>query len=337
MKLFAPEKMPVFISWSLELCRHYQTGSWSSWCIARDRENAFDLSNDLEFGRNPDLGDGFHHPNPNESGPNDGQSFDHEPSSSEFPVHHYAKTTRNFDESDQDSESNSYSSFNDSSSSESQNDWHTSGGSLRSHRKITTAHTFSSGSKYFQEPSTATSSPKKNARSQSLSETQLIQLIYCIRRIDFTPLHMASLLGLLETCERLVHLNLNVNLASTFGTPLHCALVGPAIVAEIDFLNDMDAGWGRENIKPSDDVVAFLISSGSSCTRFLEMRFHKYSIASWSLFLIDLTGNYQIWSRVLPTVPPLDAALQTFRLLCLRWAGSLHWISQNQTKKKDNS
>jgi ankyrin repeat protein len=330
MKLFDPGKVPVFVSWSVEFCRHYQTGSWSSWCMTRDRESAFDLSDDLDVGRNPELGGPFQHPNRREDGPKDGISLDHEPSGSDFIVYDYAETTHDLDESGQDSEGTS---ATESSSAESQHPSDNSDGS-GSRSPPTRAQTFSSGSRYFQEPSTTTSRSRNHAQYQSPSIYHLMELIYYIRRNDFMPLHMASLLGLLKICERLVNRDQNVNLASMFGTPLHFALLGPAIIAEIDFIDDREASWGRENIKPSDDVVALLINSGSSCTGSLRTRFHNYSIASWSLILLDLTGNRQTLSHVLLTIPPLDGALQTFRSLCRWWAEPPGSIGQNRSKMK---
>ncbi|KAI0103982.1 ankyrin repeat-containing domain protein [Nemania sp. FL0031] len=63
--------------------------------------------------------------------------------------------------------------------------------------------------------------------SPSPEEQQaFIRFIAAIIRPDFTPLHMASVLGLPSLCDRLLKGGAKVNLTSRFGTPLHCALGG---------------------------------------------------------------------------------------------------------------
>lgn len=45
-----------------------------------------------------------------------------------------------------------------------------------------------------------------------------------ILRPDFTPLHMASSLGIFEVCEHLISQGADLNQRSVFGTPLHCSI-----------------------------------------------------------------------------------------------------------------
>ncbi|KAI1124252.1 ankyrin repeat-containing domain protein [Nemania abortiva] len=56
-----------------------------------------------------------------------------------------------------------------------------------------------------------------------------VDFISAIIRPDFTPLHMASVLGLPTLCDHLLKHGAKVNLKSRFGTPLHCALGGSAV------------------------------------------------------------------------------------------------------------
>lgn len=51
-----------------------------------------------------------------------------------------------------------------------------------------------------------------------------IEIIGALLRPDFTPLHMAAILGLSNLCAHLLEKGANVNLRSKFGTPLQCAI-----------------------------------------------------------------------------------------------------------------
>ncbi|KAL2692482.1 hypothetical protein Neosp_002892 [[Neocosmospora] mangrovei] len=53
--------------------------------------------------------------------------------------------------------------------------------------------------------------------------------VFDILRPDFTPLHMAAILGMPELCDHLVKQGANMDARGKFGTPLHCAIVGLGI------------------------------------------------------------------------------------------------------------
>ncbi|KAM6532709.1 hypothetical protein FALCPG4_005760 [Fusarium falciforme] len=52
-----------------------------------------------------------------------------------------------------------------------------------------------------------------------------------VLRPDFTPLHMAAILGMPDLCNHLLRKGANVNARGKFGTPLHCAIAGLGIFA----------------------------------------------------------------------------------------------------------
>lgn len=54
-------------------------------------------------------------------------------------------------------------------------------------------------------------------------------VISAILRPDFTPLHMASALGLFDVCQHLLGQGAKIGISSRFGTPLHCALGGISV------------------------------------------------------------------------------------------------------------
>ncbi|KAF5968268.1 ankyrin repeat [Fusarium coicis] len=56
----------------------------------------------------------------------------------------------------------------------------------------------------------------------------MLQVISNTTRPDFTPLHMASALGCLDICRRLIHDGAKMGF-SRYGTPLHCAIGGLAV------------------------------------------------------------------------------------------------------------
>ncbi|KAI0909632.1 ankyrin repeat-containing domain protein [Ustulina deusta] len=68
--------------------------------------------------------------------------------------------------------------------------------------------------------------PRKPDREE---KEAFVTFIAAVVRPDFTPLHMASVLGLRSLCDHLLRHGAKVNLQSRFGTPLHCALGGISV------------------------------------------------------------------------------------------------------------
>ncbi|GAP89886.1 putative ankyrin repeat protein [Rosellinia necatrix] len=60
----------------------------------------------------------------------------------------------------------------------------------------------------------------------SREKFDFVTFLTAVLRPSFTPLHMASMLGLPSLCDYLLKQGAKVNLKSDFGTPLHCALGG---------------------------------------------------------------------------------------------------------------
>ncbi|KAI1371926.1 ankyrin repeat-containing domain protein [Hypoxylon crocopeplum] len=65
------------------------------------------------------------------------------------------------------------------------------------------------------------------------NEQTAVTVISAITRPDFTPLHMASALGLPSICQHLLEQGARVDLRSRFGTPLHCALGGSMVFSDV--------------------------------------------------------------------------------------------------------
>ncbi|KAI0502938.1 ankyrin repeat-containing domain protein [Xylaria bambusicola] len=109
-----------------------------------------------------------------------------------------------------------------------------------------------------------------------------IKLVDAVTRPDFTPLHMASLLGLPSLCGHLLRHGARVNLSSRFGTPLHCALGGIVV-----FLHDKRLVNHRimTNFVPYNksplaqgQTVRLLLAAGASATPHLSTPFQQRTL-----------------------------------------------------------
>lgn len=61
-----------------------------------------------------------------------------------------------------------------------------------------------------------------------------MEIISAVLRPDFTPLHMAALLGLPDLCAHLLENGAKLDLRSKFGTPLHCAIGSFSIFSDVE-------------------------------------------------------------------------------------------------------
>ncbi|KAH7145454.1 hypothetical protein B0J13DRAFT_501157 [Dactylonectria estremocensis] len=61
-----------------------------------------------------------------------------------------------------------------------------------------------------------------------------MKIIAAVLTPDFTPLHMAAVLGLPDLCTQLLEQGANLNMRSNFGTPLQCAIASFSIFSKVD-------------------------------------------------------------------------------------------------------
>ncbi|KAI0531922.1 ankyrin repeat-containing domain protein [Xylaria digitata] len=110
----------------------------------------------------------------------------------------------------------------------------------------------------------------------------LIKFVAAIIRPDFTPLHMASLLGLPSLCDHLLKHGAKVNLSSRFGTPLHCALGG--IVVFLRNGNPINRRITTDRVgrvrRPlvQDQIVRLLLAAGASAAQRLSTPFQQRTL-----------------------------------------------------------
>ncbi|KAI9150548.1 putative ankyrin-2 ankyrin [Paramyrothecium foliicola] len=166
---------------------------------------------------------------------------------------------------------------------------------------------------------------KSDDDEEPLSQTQLSQLIYDIRRVTFTPLHMAAMLGCHKLCIQLIKSGAQVETCSGFGTPLRCALLGPAAVGQVSsYFRTTTPGAHLENLIPSDEVISVLLASGASCASPLAVSegLDQIPVVAIAMLASSQTGNFRILEHVLEAKSPIDGSLDWFRSLCEKWAAS---------------
>ncbi|RSL96101.1 hypothetical protein CEP52_011687 [Fusarium oligoseptatum] len=134
-----------------------------------------------------------------------------------------------------------------------------------------------------------------------------IKVISAVLRPDFTPLHLAAALGLAPVCQYLLENGAKPNLRSRFGTPLHCALGGLSVFADVDISNmELYSGNHLElqgGMQPTarQKTTQLLLQAGSETNMLLNTPFRTSTILSLVVFsswyghdfeiIVDLINN----------------------------------------------
>ncbi|KAL3295126.1 ankyrin-2 ankyrin [Colletotrichum asianum] len=154
-------------------------------------------------------------------------------------------------------------------------------------------------------------------------EGQTRRLAHFIRRGDFTPLHMACLLGLNRLCDTLLADQSDVHRMSRIGSPLQCALGGSFLIACHDLSTRKTyRTWNRISAveKPSIELLQTLIEAGADCTRPLPAQYSWNSMGALGLKSSEWAGNYRIFAAMVKGGAQMhDDAIHTFRLRCREW------------------
>ncbi|KAF7536294.1 hypothetical protein G7054_g4673 [Neopestalotiopsis clavispora] len=111
-------------------------------------------------------------------------------------------------------------------------------------------------------------------------------IISGVLRTDFTPLHMAAVLGLVDICSKLLQQGSDVNTRSQFGTPLHGAIGHFTIFALPDGL------WQYEFPQPCYSFLStarrrttvLLLEAGAQTERYLSTPYQRTSVMSLPVF-----------------------------------------------------
>ncbi|TQN67290.1 Ankyrin-3, partial [Colletotrichum shisoi] len=161
---------------------------------------------------------------------------------------------------------------------------------------------------------------RKHAPRRDWHRGHTRRLARIVRRGDFTPLHMAALLGIHVVCQELINRGENVNRPSRIGTPLHCALGGPFLIACHDMSKQRRPdGWLE---RPSRETVELLIRSGADCTRSLPSQMYSWeTTGALSLKAAEWAGDCELFGLVVRGGAQLhDSDTLVFRALCRRWS-----------------
>lgn len=118
-----------------------------------------------------------------------------------------------------------------------------------------------------------------------------------VLRPDFTPLHMAAILGMPDLCCHLLDQGANVNARGKFGTPLHCAITGLRIL----FFSPPASGvWDLFRIDYNFNRVGQLLGRRQSCQVLLKAGANPHlhfindqeTLSSLSLAAMSLCNEY---------------------------------------------
>ncbi|KAI0440894.1 hypothetical protein F4803DRAFT_552616 [Xylaria telfairii] len=105
-------------------------------------------------------------------------------------------------------------------------------------------------------------------KGRALNEDWIFNLALCLLHDNFTPVHMAAILGLPKICSLLLDQGAQVNLESRFSTPLYCA-VGSLGTFSMDHKSTNDTVYSSLfSCIPCSlrrETVALLIRKGASC------------------------------------------------------------------------
>ncbi|KAK0378195.1 ankyrin-2 ankyrin [Colletotrichum limetticola] len=171
--------------------------------------------------------------------------------------------------------------------------------------------------------SSSSASPplRKKMSKRSWAAGQTRRLARVLRRGDFTPLHMAALLGIDAVCSELIRIGENYNRPSKIGTPLQCAIGGTLLIGD----HDIPAGnsplppWLS---RPRKSTIELLINAGADCTRDLPSQTYPWStVGALALKTSEWARNSEIFAVVVRGGAQLhDDIIAVFRSICRKWS-----------------
>ncbi|KXH36172.1 ankyrin-2 ankyrin [Colletotrichum simmondsii] len=175
--------------------------------------------------------------------------------------------------------------------------------------------------------SSASPPQRKKMSKRSWVAGQTRRLARVLRRGDFTPLHMAALLGIDAVCVELIRIGENYNRPSKIGTPLQCAIGGTLLIGK----HDIPAGkfplppWFNRD-RPQKSTIELLINAGADCTRDLPSQTYPWNtVGALALKASEWAGNFEIFAVVVRGGAQLhDDIIAVFRSICRDWSKHKH-------------
>lgn len=176
------------------------------------------------------------------------------------------------------------------------------------------------------------------------SPKRAIWLISSVVRPDFTPLHMAAALGLLDLCIHLLERGAKVNLRGEFGTPLHCATGHNVMFSDKEMYDShyqMMMDLQSEDSRPSRRrTTQVLLSAGANVNLQLPARFQGLTTLSLSVLSSMCEGDPEVITDLIHAgigVEEKDKGISVLlrgrspSLLSGRFQGKVQWRSSIHT------
>ena len=156
----------------------------------------------------------------------------------------------------------------------------------------------------------------------STDPNNLLSMVLIILRRDFTPLHMAALLGISRVCEYLLQHGAKVNLKGIMDTPLACALVGPILFATQPqrLAEDLEISVLNSSTSACEEVISLLLRSGANIVPEVRKPGWTMSLASIALIVCLYRGDFAAFSALVQAGMDCDDALSMFEYLADTWA-----------------
>lgn len=129
------------------------------------------------------------------------------------------------------------------------------------------------------------------------NEDVAFTIISAIKRPDFTPLHMASVLGMSGLCSNLLEDGAKLNLESRFGTPLHCVVGGFSIFSDSGLDSSYLTMQGTERrillLSERYKTARLLLAAGATTSLRFITPFHQTTLLSLSVLTSSIyTGEF---------------------------------------------
>ncbi|KAK5656848.1 hypothetical protein OQA88_4396 [Cercophora sp. LCS_1] len=142
---------------------------------------------------------------------------------------------------------------------------------------------------------------------------QLDRLAQMIKRRDFTPLHLACILGIPWLCESLLQKGARIDINSQVGTPLQCAVLGPYAFFSGDIHRSVCVNFERFSIASRHETLQLLLEAGADYSSLCNVGNQVYSPLHHSLTVGLRIGDCRLFLELWKAGASVDSeTLQLF-------------------------
>ncbi|KAG6175226.1 hypothetical protein E4U51_005082 [Claviceps purpurea] len=138
--------------------------------------------------------------------------------------------------------------------------------------------------------------------------SRIIELTDELERGHLTPMHMTCMLGMTELCKYLLAEGAFIISTGAFGSPLHCALLGPKVLLQMR----QPLSWStvlREMEPANDDIINAILADGEDCDarmRILLETPEGATLASIAFVASVKTRNPELFQKIMEHSGTLD-------------------------------